>query len=291
MIRSMTGFGKATWEDDTIRIQAEVKSLNAKHADISMRLPKAYADKELTWKNLVVEKLERGRILLTVCCEHKQADVKEVAINQTLFKAYYNMLADLAKELEADTDLFSITLKMPGVMQGIEEHPAEEQVVQKIEKAIQDAIEKCDVNRREEGVVLGQKIKEYLQHISQSLALSEELDGGRMELVRTKLINKLQGLQVDLPIDENRLEQELIYYIERMDITEEKVRLEKHLAYFEQVMSREVAAGKKLGFIAQEMGREINTLGAKANDASIQKQVILMKDELEKIKEQLQNIL
>jgi uncharacterized protein (TIGR00255 family) len=292
MLKSMTGFGRAHWEDGQVRIQVEVRSLNAKHADVSLRLPRVYSDKELAWKNLVVEPLERGRISLIVDYEYKQADIRQVEINQTLFKAYYSTLADLAKEVgSVDSDLFSITLKIPGVMGALEEATADEAVIQKIESAIRAAVKECDQTRGEEGEVLARNIAGYLQHISQSLTEIEALDSHRVESIRLKLVDKISSLKSQLPIDENRLEQELIYYIERIDITEEKVRLAKHLAYFENVLYHEAVAGKKLGFIAQEIGREINTIGAKANDATMQKCVILMKDELEKIKEQLQNIL
>jgi uncharacterized protein (TIGR00255 family) len=290
MIKSMTGFGTATCQDEQVRIQVEVKSLNSKHADISLRLPKAYLDKELTWKNWLVEKLERGRISFIVHCEYKQVYIKQIEINQVLLKSYYSVLTRLAQELGAHSDIFAMSLKIPGVLQSLDEPVGGDPIIQKLEEAIWDAIEACDTSRQEEGAVLEEKISHYLQNIGRSLAEIERLDAGRTEAIRTKLVDKLKGLH-DLSIDENRLEQELIYYIERMDMTEEKVRLGKHLDYFKEVMQEENSAGKKLSFITQEIGREINTIGAKANDASIQRQVVLMKDELEKVKEQLQNIL
>jgi uncharacterized protein (TIGR00255 family) len=290
MIKSMTGFGLATYEDEQIRVQVEVKSLNAKQADVSMRLPKGYEDRELAWKNLVVEKLQRGRISLLVNCNAKQPASQQIHFDKSLLEAYYDMLHALAKKLGADTDIFSMALKLPGVMQGIEEPTGESGVTERIEKVIQDAVAACDQSRQEEGTILAKRIEGYLANIKQSLLTVERLDTGRISLVRSKLADKLKSLQ-QIVIDENRLAQELIYYIERMDITEETVRLEKHLAYFDKVMGEEMNNGKKLGFIAQEMGREMNTIGAKANDAAMQQQVVWMKDELEKIKEQLQNIL
>ncbi len=292
MLKSMTGFGKAYWEDDQVRIIVESKTLNAKHADVSMRLPAMYADKEIAWKNLLIEHLERGRISITINCDNKQTEVSQIELNLNLFKQYYGILSAWAEELKAPTSvIFPLALKIPGVIHPANEPTADETITSKIEKIIKIAIHKCEETRQEEGAVLSQKIAEYVAHINQGLKAVEELDHKRLVTTRSKLVDKLHALQGPLPIDENRLEQELIYYIERMDITEEKVRLAKHLAYFETVMYHEEAAGKKLGFIAQEMGREINTIGAKANDAAIQKQVILIKDELEKIKEQLQNIL
>ena len=292
MLQSMTGYGRAIAEDEHARISIEVKSLNAKQADVSMFVPKMCADQELAWKNLVIKHLERGRIVLTINYENKQPAIAQVRLNKPLFKAYYHRLHALAEEVGASTTaLFQIALQAPEVTPQVEASMADQSATQTIAATIEAAIQACKLTRQEEGRLLAQSMATYAQHIGQNLADLEALDAKRMQAIRIKLVDKLSPLQAKLPIDENRLEQELIYYIERLDITEEKVRLAKHLAYFEEVMHHQAAVGKKLGFIAQEIGREINTIGAKANDAALQKHVILMKEELEKIKEQLQNIL
>ncbi|OJW72807.1 MAG: YicC family protein [Candidatus Amoebophilus sp. 36-38] len=292
MLKSMTGFGKAIYEDEQLRVQIEVKSLNSKHADISLQVPKVFAEHAVGWKNLITAKLHRGKIDLHISYEYKQPANLQIGIQESLFKAYYNLLERLANEVGAPTNkIFQLALKSPGVMVSKGDSEVDASIQNKIEHTIQVALQKCDQARMEEGTILATTINTYLQKIAEGLASIEKLDPARSDAIKTKLKGKVESMNSELPIDEPRLEQELIYYLEKIDITEEKVRLATHLAYFENVMQTEELAGKKLGFIAQEIARELNTLGVKANDAAIQKHVIIMKNELEKIKEQLQNIL
>jgi uncharacterized protein (TIGR00255 family) len=292
MIKSMTGYGKAHHEDEWLRISVEVKSINAKHADVTLRLPKAFSAREIVCRNLAVAYLERGKIALSVTYEHKDATLASTHINQALFKRYYHALQSLAEEVGASSQaLFQLAMQFPEVITKTDQDIDYEEDPQVFEKVIQVALQQCDQSRQKEGTVLASKLLGYLQGIKKSLEAVENIDPVRSNAIREKLQNNINALIATHAIDENRLAQEMIYYLERLDITEEKVRLAQHLSYFEEVMRSPQAEGKKLGFIAQEIGREINTIGSKANDVAIQKEVILMKDELEKIKEQLQNIL
>jgi uncharacterized protein YicC (UPF0701 family) len=268
MIKSMTGYGKADYEDQCLRISVEVKSINSKYADINLRVPKYFSAQELVWRNLTIAHLERGKIDLSVTHERKDVTLPQTRINQALFKSYYHALQSLAEEVGASSEtLFQLAIQSPEVITKTDQDISYVADPQVFEKVIQAALQQCDQSRQTEGEVLGNK------------------------LVRERLQESVKTWIATHAIDENRLEQEIIYYLARLDITEEKVRLAQHLSYFEEVMKTPQAAGKKLGFIAQEIGREINTIGAKANNTDIQKEVILMKEALEKIKEQLQNIL
>lgn len=292
MLKSMTGYGQAEFEDEELCVRATVKTLNAKHADVNLHLSSAFTDQEMAWRQLAITHLERGKIVLTINYEPKRAATPSMQINSALFRTHYTILQSLAEEVGAPTTaLFQLALQTPEVITKADSDITLAGYTQVMERVIQEALQQCDQARKEEGAILTQNIAAYLQHIKQGLASIEKLDANRIEASREKLAAKLAPLKAAYPVDENRLEQELIYYTERLDITEEKVRLTRHLAYFEAVMSSDQAVGKKLSFIAQEIGREINTIGSKANDAAIQKHVVLMKDELEKIKEQLQNIL
>ncbi len=292
MIKSMTGYGEYDYKDEWLWVSVEVKSINAKHADISLRLPKAFSVQEIAWRNLAIACLERGKIALSVTYERKDATLPQTHINQSLFKAYYHVLKSLAAEVGASSQaLFQLAMQAPEVVTKSDQDTVYKDDQQVLEKVIRAALQQCDQSRQTEGAVLANKLLGYLQTITKGLEKVEKLDLVRSQVVREKLQTSVKTLIAAHAIDENRMEQELIYYLERLDITEEKVRLAQHLFYFEEVMESPQAVGKKLGFIAQEIGREINTIGAKANDAVIQKEVILMKDELEKIKEQLQNIL
>ncbi|MEM9417297.1 MAG: YicC/YloC family endoribonuclease [Bacteroidota bacterium] len=290
MLQSMTGYGQAVHEDDHRRISAEVKAINAKYADVNLRLPRAWAAYELAWGQLATTHLQRGKITLTVSYERKDTPALAAHINPTRFKAHYQALQALAQEVGATSPpLFQLALQAPDVMASTASTvaPAADQPL--VEQVIQAALEQCVQNRQAEGAALAQQLVGCLQHIQKSLAQVEKRAPARAQAVSDKLRAGVTALVQE--VDEQRLAQELLYYVERMDMTEEQVRLAQHLAYFEEVMQRPQAAGKKLGFIAQEMGREINTMGAKAHDAALQQEVILMKDALEKIKEQLQNIL
>lgn len=292
MIRSMTGYGEAAFENEWLRISVEVKSINAKYVDVNMRLPKAFSAKEIVWRNLAIAHLERGTVTVSVTYERKDTALPLTYINQPLFKRYYHDLKTLAEEVGASSQaLFQLAMQAPEVVTKSTHVLGSEEDCQILEKVIRAALQQCDESRQIEGTVLANKLLGYLAIIRRCLKNIEKLDVSRKKAVREKLQTSVTPWITTKTIDETRLEQELIYYLERLDITEEQVRLAQHLSYFEEVMESTQAVGKKLGFIAQEMGREINTIGSKANDAAIQKEVIFMKDELEKIKEQLQNIL
>jgi uncharacterized protein (TIGR00255 family) len=293
MIKSMTGYGKVDYEDQCLRISVEVKSINARYADISLRLPNSFSAQEIVWRNLAMSCLERGKIVLSLAYDYKNAALlPQTHINQALFKKYYHTLQSIAEEVGASSEaLFQLAMQLPEVITNTGQDIGYKEALQVFEKVIQAALQQCDQSRQIEGAVLATKLLGYLKGIKESLKKIEKLDPDRSNAVREKLHGSVQTLIATHAIDAYRLEQEIVYYLERLDITEEKVRLGQHLSYFEEVMKTPQAAGKKLGFIAQEIGREINTIGAKANNTAIQKEVILMKGELEKIKEQLQNIL
>jgi len=288
----MTGFGQVTVDDGKLKISVEVKTLNSKFLDLGIRLPKTFSDKELEIRNLVSEKLERGKVTLTVEVErYNDTEVKQT-YNEALFTAYYTALKKLADKVVAPYDrLFELALNSPDVIQNKLEDEEREAEWVLIKKAITDALLQCDDFRKDEGKVLEQKLKEYCESIGASLQQVNVLDATRVEKVRQKLKGNIVSFFGEQGYDVNRLEQEIIYYIEKLDIHEERVRLQTHLDYFLQALKEPQSNGKKLGFISQEIGREINTIGSKANDAAMQKYVVAMKEELEKIKEQLGNVL
>lgn len=287
----MTGFGQATLELEGVRLKAEIKSLNSKFLDLSLKLPKEIADKETELRNLVQRVLQRGKINLLLELEYTSGGAsKAVAVDEALFKAYFDKYQQLASEMNAaSTDLFRLALHSPGVLD--QQETAEAPAWEAIEKVVTEACSACLEFRSKEGQSLAGKLTDYIEGIDTRLTKVQQLDGQRIANIRTRIGKNLDDIRERVQVDENRFEQELIYYIEKLDITEEKVRLKRHLDYFREVMGMEESQGKKLGFISQELGREINTLGSKANDADIQQLVVEMKDELEKIKEQLLNIL
>lgn len=289
MIRSMTGFGKATLELENKTISVEIRSLNSKNADISLRLSSIYRNFELELRNEVSKLLERGKIDVSIYVENKQTDTP-VEINVDLARSYYDQLRNLAIELnEPLSDVIPQVMRMPDVMKS-ERKEADEQEWKKIKTCIQSAVEKLNEFRNREGHTIQKDFEERLAHISNGLEQIKKLDADRIQGIRKRITNNLEEILGKDKYDVNRLEQELIYYVEKLDINEEKVRLKAHLDHFISAME-EASPGRKLNFIAQEIGREINTIGSKANDAGIQKQVVLMKDELEKIKEQTNNVL
>jgi len=289
----MTGFGLSTIHDEQSSVTVEIKSLNSKFQDFSFRAPKPLADMELEWRNWLSEKLERGKINFSI--EYVKSDKAEVkqTYNKELFVAYYSELKKLADAVVAPSydQIFQLALASPEVIQnsGKEDFPSSEK--EKIKKAVLQAIELCDQFRVTEGKVLGEKIKTNINAIDGLLKDVEKLDPLRIEKIRSRIKTNIAEFFKGESFDQNRLEQEIIFYIEKLDINEEKVRLKSHLDYFLKIMEAKESNGKKLGFIAQEIGREINTIGSKANDAEIQKHVVTMKEELEKIKEQLNNVL
>ena len=290
-MKSMTGFGKATAEIPGKKVTVEVRSLNSKQLDLNLRLPYLYKEKELELRADISKQIERGKVDITVFTEATQ-DSLPVAINKTLAKTYYKELKSLSEELgESNQNLLSLVVKMPDVMKAerevVELDEAEwKQIKATVDKAI-DAFQKF---RDDEGKTLSNEFTNRIGLIDNLLVEVVKMDAARVENIRSRIKNSLAEVIEKEKIDQNRFEQELVYYIEKLDITEEKLRLKTHIDYFLNTM-KEAGSGRKLGFISQEIGREINTIGSKANDATVQKLVVQMKDELEKIKEQLLNVL
>lgn len=283
----MTGFGKHVSELSDRKITVEVRSLNSKQLDLSVRMPGPYREKELELRAEVARLLERGKVDLTLYVESNTAD-KSVAINKPLAKTYYNELQALAGDLgQQPEDYLALILKMPDVLKP-EKQELDEQEWIEVKSSVDKAIAAFNNFREDEGRVLQKEFEDRINNITTLLDEVIALDQQRVPSVRERLLKAVADLSDK--IDQNRFEQELIYYIEKLDITEEKLRLRTHLEYFSKTM-QEDSSGRKLGFITQEIGREINTIGSKANDAGIQKLVVRMKDELEKLKEQLLNVL
>ena len=288
----MTGYGSAQTNIGDYEINVEVKSLNSKFADVSIRLPSQLSVFELEIKKLITEKLQRGKITFVIDPVYKgvaSANIYDVDVLQQ----HYQQLVSVANSLGAETsDVFKLALQSPGVMVTDKEDWPEDSW-KEVSKCILSALDACDRFRQQEGAELEDKIDGYLQGIESALVQVDQYEGARLEKVEERLKTTLNELEskLSIDVDKNRFEQELIYYIEKYDISEEKVRLSQHLQYFREAMASEEPNGKKLGFISQEIGREINTLGSKANNADLQKLVVQMKEELEKIKEQMLNIL
>lgn len=287
----MTGFGQCSSDDGQVQITAEVKSLNSKFLDLNLRLPKIFSDKEIEVRNLISEKLERGKVSIAI--EYQRYGDEEIkqSYNEKLFIAYYSELRKLADRVIAPYDqLFELALNSPEVIQSKLKESNSEQEWSSVKSCIIQAIDKCDQFRKTEGNVLEKMLKDCCTVIYQELKNVDALDPKRIEKMREKLKGNVVAFFGEEGYDTNRLEQEIIFYIEKLDINEEKVRLKSHLDYFMSVLNEPQGNGKKLGFISQEIGREINTIGSKASDAGIQKHVVVMKEELEKIKEQLNNV-
>src|SRR6478736_2105114 len=292
MIKSMTGFGQAVLNSGDTQITIEVKSLNSKFLDLSLRLPRLFSEKELEVRNSVADKLERGKVSLSI--DYQQTGKVEIRhqYNTELFTAYYSELKKLADKVMAPYEpLFSMALNSPDVIQGGGKEELDPALWVNVQKLVAEAIEKCDQFRKTEGKVLEGKLSEYANSIMDGLVQVEAIDPKRVEKVRSKIKGSITEFFGNEGFDPNRLEQEIIFYIEKLDIHEERVRLRTHIDYFLKLLAAPQSNGKKLGFLAQEIGREINTIGSKANDAEMQKHVVMMKEELEKIKEQLNNVL
>jgi uncharacterized protein (TIGR00255 family) len=291
----MTGYGKALCEFSGRKITIEIKSLNSKAFDLNLKLPGVLREKEMELRNRLSQRLERGKIDIFTTSESNGESLK-FGINKAIAKRYQEELKSLQVELgeEDMPGLLPIILKMPDVIQSGREELSEEDA-DKILVAVNQAVELLDEFRIKEGEILEADFKQRIDLILGFLIAIEPLEKERTLFIREKLRREFRNMSESENqsgiIDENRFEQELIFYLERLDITEEKVRLKKHCDFFLDTMTDENGQGKKLGFIVQEIGREINTIGSKANDAGIQKFVVQMKDELEKIKEQLLNIL
>lgn len=290
MIQSMTGYGKAQLTLNGTTLKAEIRSLNSKFLDINLRLPFSLKDKEIEVRNLVTEKLHRGKIDLFISVE-TAGDDKNVSINKELFIRYYEELKTLSKQLKADKkNLLQMVIQLPEVINTDKTNYSEEDLAPMLE-VLRGAVEDLRLFRIKDGEGLEQIFTGNVSTILSLLEQVEAFEKERLESIKSRLRNQLTELVSSEEYDRNRFEQELIYYLERMDFTEEKVRLRSHCDYFLKVMKENDSNGRKLNFISQEMGREINTLGSKANHAAIQKLVVQMKDELEKIKEQLLNVL
>jgi uncharacterized protein (TIGR00255 family) len=289
MIRSMTGFGKAAAEVNNSSVQVEIRSLNSKGADINLRIPQSLRNYELELRNDLSKQLERGKIDLSIYIESKALEAP-VEINLDLAKAYFGQLKKLAGELnEPLENSIAQVLKFPDVLKS-ERKETDESEWKQIKACVSEAIVQLNKFRDVEGLSLQKDFEERLAKIESCLEEVKTLDLVRINGIKERIRNNLEEVVGKSKIDENRFEQELIYYIEKLDINEEKVRLKTHLDYFRET-AQEAAPGRKLNFISQEIGREINTIGSKANDAQIQKLVVVMKDELEKIKEQANNVL
>ena len=290
MIQSMTGFGKSEVTIDELQINVEVKSLNSKFLDLSLKLPSAFKNLDLSIRSFVKEYLKRGKIEVMIHYENKEAS-KNIIINKDQLINYYNQLSEVSNELKLkiDSDLIGYALKLPEVVQH-KKDTIEEDSNGEILNAVKEACKDLNSFRKKEGNALNKELIKYVNSILKSIKEINQYEKERLPKVRDKLKKAIDELNLKSQVDEKRLEQELIFYSEKLDLTEEKVRLKEHCNHFID-STKELNSGKKLGFISQEIGREINTLGSKANNISIQKIVVGMKDELEKIKEQVLNVL
>ncbi len=287
----MTGFGKSTGEINNKKITVEIKSLNSKQADISVRIPSFYKEKELPLRSLINKNLQRGKIEFNLYAELLGGS-SNFTLNTELFKKYYNEFNAAANEVNPahNSDLIAVVSKLPDLLKA-ERSELDEKEWNGVFEIIEEAISKIDEFRCTEGSSLEKEITLRVNNITELLVSVEQYEQERIETVKTKILANLKEVVDEKSINKDRFEQELIYYIEKYDITEEKTRLSQHCSYFIDTMNSTISEGKKLGFISQEMGREINTLGSKANHSELQKIVVQMKDELEKIKEQILNIL
>ena len=289
----MTGFGQSQFDDGQLQLAVEVKSLNSKFLDLNLRLPKNFSDKEIEVRTLISDRLERGKISVSVECQRYGQILVKQKYNEDLFVAYYAQLKKLADKVVAPSNdnLFSLALNSPDVIESASQDDNTEQDWERIKKLLLEALNKCDDFRKTEGKSLEVKLVEYCNSILQNLIKVEELDPKRIERIRERIKGNIIAYLGEEGYDTNRLEQEIIFYVEKLDIHEERVRLRTHLNYFLQILNEQQSNGKKMAFVSQEIGREINTIGSKANDADIQKLVVLMKEDLEKIKEQLNNVI
>lgn len=291
MIYSMTGYGSAQYENDKSTLSIEFRTLNSKFLDLQLKIPKEFSDRELEIRAIITDTLKRGKVVLTIDIQPKGNHQKKLNFDRALFKSYYDDLSSLANEAgdENNSSIFKIALDMPDVVVGGE---SEDELISwtELKAQLNNALASCLDFRTQEGEALRGKLESYVASIGKQLHSIEEIDPARVEKIKSRIRGNLNEFVGSENIDQNRFEQELIYYIEKLDISEEKVRLKNHLEYFTDVITTEELPGKKLAFVSQEIGREINTIGSKANDAAIQRHVVVMKEELEKIKEQLLNI-
>lgn len=291
MIYSMTGFGKAENRNEKYKIVAEIKSLNSKSNEIRIKLPVGYNEKELIVRNIILAELDRGKIDLILTNDISNGS--NLTINSALFKEYYDKLNQLADELgEENRDFFPSIVRIPNIFKESEYSLSQEEW-ELAEKTINEALEKIQIFRAKEGESIKKDLKNSLVGITGRFEEIESLDNERKKVLRAKMDSIISGLEQNNKVDKDRFEQEVLFYLEKLDINEEKIRLTQHCSYFTDVLEDEkiISKGRKLSFITQEIGREINTLGAKAQFSPLQKIVVEMKDNLEKIKEQLANVL
>ena len=292
MIKSMTGFGIAEAQNDTIAVEVEIKTLNSKFLDLSLKLPKVLNAKEIEIRNLITQMLIRGKASVSIKVSEKNKQLSLPTIDNELFSAYLERLSEL-EEINGRKfhDIMKMSLEAPEVIKYEEDQITEDDHILIIE-TLKKALRKCSEFREAEGKTVSDILGSYIITISKKLEIAKEIEPKRMKNIRTRLQNNLKELTQSVDYDQERLEQELIYYSEKLDVNEEVERLAIHLKYYlDTLKSKAESHGKKLGFISQEIGREINTLGSKANDSDLQEQVIQMKEELEKIKEQSLNVL
>jgi uncharacterized protein (TIGR00255 family) len=291
MIKSMTGYGKAIAETPQKKITIEIKSLNSKQLDLNTKLPWLYKEKEPEIRNLISQRLDRGKIDFTIFCDMLDDEVVTV-INKSAVRNYYNQFQEIAGELKINLDdqIFTAIMKFPDTLK-TEKPVMDEAEWDIVRNQIIESIKMLDLYRIEEGNSIMTDLKKCIEKILSLLETVQTFEAGRIIKIREKLMSLLEENLASEKIDKNRFEQEIIFYLEKYDINEEKVRLKTHCDYFLETMNTSSPNGKILNFITQEIGREINTIGSKANDASIQKLVVMMKDELEKIKEQTLNVL
>lgn len=288
----MTGFGKAVTICGNKQITAEIKSLNSKQMDLLVRMPQAYRDHELDIRNMVAEKLLRGKVELYISCEAAEGNAA-MSINMPLLKLYKSQIDKMAQELEIEEpqDWYATLLRLPDALKSeLNDNEVSDDEANALMETVVKAVNALIEFRTQEGARLERFFEEKVERIAQLLSDVEQFDAQRIEKIKARILSNLEQIE-GMDYDKNRLEQELIFYIEKLDITEEKLRLQNHLHYFLETLHAEPGQGKKLGFIAQEMGREINTTGSKANHAEMQKVVVAMKDQLEQIKEQVLNVL
>jgi len=291
MIKSMTGFGKAEFEVNNKKFTIEIKSLNSKQVDINTRIPAIYREKDIEIRKELSDKLERGKIDFNIYVE-SLGDESNSKINAPILRSYFKQLSQISAELNLTTDHSTLqaALRLPDVVK-TEYQTLDEEEWNIILKNIRNAIADIDKFRVQEGDALKIDIINSIELIQSLLGQIEPFESQRIEALRTRLTENLDKLSLNGNVDKNRFEQELIFYLEKLDINEEKVRLANHCEYFKQTAAEPVPTGKKLAFISQEIGREINTIGSKANNTEIQRIVVQMKDYLERVKEQLLNVL
>lgn len=285
MVQSMTGFGKTTLQLPTKKITIEIKSLNSKNLDLNVRLSSTYREKEFLLRNRIAQEIERGKVDFSIYSE-VTAEETSSKVNAPIIKGYIKQMQDILPDADV-TELMKMAVRMPDSLK-TERDEIDEDEWSEIQRKIDETIHAFNEFRKSEGKVLQVDFEQRIEKIRSLMIETLSYDKERIETVKTRLRDTLNNLQIN--IDENRFEQELIFYLEKYDITEEKIRLENHLNYFMETLT-ESSAGRKLGFICQEIGREINTMGSKSNHSEMQKLVVQMKDELEKIKEQVLNVL